>query len=317
MSDGNTDLNQLVIFAKVVETQSFTAAGRALGLPKSTVSRKVAQLEERLGVLLLERTTRKLSLTDVGAAFFERCARISTEIEEAEQAVTRTDRAPRGRLRIAAPAELASGLVADVVREFLLEHREIDIELELTDRVVDLLEEGYDLSIRVGPAPSSSGISRELGPHHRALVASPTYLERRGIPEQLEQLDRHDLLLLGNPRGAPTLELRGRGGQRRTITARPRLVVNCVEVLRDAAVAGLGIGMLPVACCVEELERGTLVSMLHDWTHAEAIHAAYPTSRHLSSKVRSFLDQLAARLDPSASNGKSKTPITSQAHAEL
>lgn len=289
MLDAKTDLNQLVIFAKVVETQSFTAAGRALGLPKSTVSRKVAQLEERLGVVLLERTTRKLSLTDVGAAFHERCARISLEIDEAELAVTRTVLEPRGRLRIAAPAELACGWLAEAVREFLLTHPEIEVELELSDRFVDLLEEGYDLAVRVGPVPDSSVITRELGQLRRIWVASPGYLQRRGIPERLEDLEHHDLLLLGNARRAPVLD---------GVTARPRLLINDATTLRSAVMGGVGIAMLPYFACREELERGTLRSCLPEWTHREAISALYPTSRHLSAKVRVFVDRLVEQLDP-------------------
>ncbi|MFO7565717.1 MAG: LysR family transcriptional regulator [Enhygromyxa sp.] len=314
MADVKADLNQLVIFAKVVETQSFTAAGRELGLPKSTVSRKVAQLEERLGVVLLERTTRKLSLTNVGAAFFERCARISTEITEAEEAVTRVDREPRGLLRISAPAQLAPGLLADVVREFLLAHREIDLELELTERFVDLIEEGYDLSIRVGPVPDSRAIVRELGRLRRVWVASPEYLQRRGTPERPEELEHHDLLALGNPRRDPTLELGGSDGRGRGITVRPRLWVNSVEALRDAIAAGVGIGMLPSTCCVEELERRTLRSLLHEWSRSETISALYPTSRHLSAKVRRFSSDLMKRLEPPA-RLDSPSPITEATQA--
>jgi DNA-binding transcriptional LysR family regulator len=296
MSDGKADLNQLIIFAKVVETRSFTAAGRELGLPKSTVSRKVAQLEERLGAVLLERTTRKLSLTEVGAAFYERCARISLEVDEAEHAV-QGHRDPQGLLRLTAPPEFATACLSELVSEFLLMHPRVDIELELTDRAVDMIEEGVDLAIHVGPLVDAGSAARLLGPIPRYLVASPSYLQRRGIPERPQDLEHHDLVVLGNPRRTPTLELRGREGESVVIGNRPRLVANSVTTLRDAVLAGVGVGMLPAFRCAEELENGALRSFLHDWTHTDApSHAVYPSSRHLSAKVRSFLDYLVARL---------------------
>jgi DNA-binding transcriptional LysR family regulator len=299
MSDVKTDLNQLVIFAKVVETRSFTAAGRSLGLPKSTVSRKVAQLEERLGVQLLQRTTRKLSLTEVGAAFYERCARISTEIDEAEQAVMHMHGDPRGLLRLTAPPEFATAFLSDVISEYLVAYPEVDIQLELTERTVDMLEEGFDLSIRLGRVSDSTLISRELGPIQRYLVGSPKYLERRGVPEHPADLEDHDLVVLGNPRRSQTMELRGLDGELVTIAARPRLVVNSMGMLREAVLAGVGVGLLPAFKCAEDLEQSRLRAVLHDWTRTDAaIHAIYPTSRHLSAKVRIFLDYVAARLDP-------------------
>lgn len=299
MSDLKSDLNQLVIFAKVVETRSFTAAGRALGLPKSTVSRKVAQLEERLGAVLLERTTRKLSLTEVGAAFYERCARISREVDEAELAV-QGRRDPQGLLRLAAAPECASTSLFELVGEYLLAHPNVDIELELTDRNVDLIEEGLDLWIGIGRVVDAGSSARELGALQRSLVASPAYFQRRGVPELPSELEEHHLVVLGSPRCNASLQLRGPDGEQVAITTRPRLIVNSVEMLHEAVLAGVGIGLLPVHRCAEELESGALVGCLHDWTHSDAsLHAVYPTARHLSAKVRSFVEHLASRLQPS------------------
>jgi DNA-binding transcriptional LysR family regulator len=319
MSDVKTDLNQLVIFAKVVETRSFTAAGRSLGLPKSTVSRKVAQLEERLGVQLLQRTTRKLSLTEVGAAFYERCARISTEIEEAEQAVLQQHRHPRGLLRLTAPPEFGTAFLSEVVSSFLVAHAEIDIELELTDRIVDMIEEGFDLSIRFERPPDPTLISREFGPIHRHLVASPAYLQRHGTPTRPEQLEDHALVVLGNPRRNLTMELRGLEGETFMLEGRPRLVVNSMGMLREAVLAGVGVGILPGFKCAADLEQGKLRAFLHDWTQTDAaIHALYPTARHLSTKVRTFLDYLADRLEPApwlASRPSAEPLIRAESHA--
>lgn len=314
MSDIKTDLNQLVIFAKVVETRSFTAAGRSLGLPKSTVSRKVAQLEERLGVQLLQRTTRKLSLTEVGAAFYERCARISTEIDEAEQAVMHMHRDPRGLLRLTAPSEFASAFLSDVITDYLVAYPQVDIELELTERTVDMIEEGFDLSIRVGLLPDPTLIARELGPIHRFLVGSPSYLERRGVPQRPADLENHDLVVLGNPRRNSTMELRADDGESVAISARPRLVVNSMGMLREAVLAGVGLGMLPAFKCAEDLAKARLRSFLHDWTRTDAaIHAMYPTSRHLSAKVRTFLDYVVNRLDPPPWSISTSTSTTDSA----
>ncbi|HLT40813.1 MAG TPA: LysR family transcriptional regulator [Enhygromyxa sp.] len=298
MTDLKADLNQLVIFAKVVETRSFTAAGRALGLPKSTVSRKVAQLEGRLGVVLLERTTRKLSLTPVGAAFYERCARISMEIDEAERAVTCTPEDPRGLLRLAAPSELASGWLAEAIGGLLLTYPELEVELELSDRAVDLIEDGFDLYIGLGSSPDSRSVVRELGSIRRLLVASPGYLQRRGVPTRPEDLEQHDLVAFGRPRRDATFELRDGDGRTVTVAARPRLLVNSVATLRDAVLADVGVGLLPSSCCAEELDGGLLRAVLHEWAQSETVHAIYPTSRHLSTKLRCCLDYLAERLGP-------------------
>src|SRR3954465_7000774 len=150
------DLNDIVVFTKVVETKSFTGAAEQLGLPKSTVSRKLAQLEERLGVRLVQRTTRKLALTDIGQAYYERCARIVSDVAAAEQLVTDMQATPRGRLRVTAPVDLATPYLGPLVPRFPAAHRDINGELEATDRVVDLIEEGYDVAIRFGPLPEST-----------------------------------------------------------------------------------------------------------------------------------------------------------------
>ncbi|NVB40149.1 LysR family transcriptional regulator [Pseudenhygromyxa sp. WMMC2535] len=300
MVDSKSDLNQLVIFAKVVEARSFTAAGRSMGLPKSTVSRKVAQLEERLGERLLERTTRRLSLTEVGAAFYERCARISAEIDEAERAVAEERRVPRGLLRVTAPRGLAAAFLADAVAEYLLTYPEVDLDLELTERPVDLLEEGVDLCICSASSASEPGvISTSLGVVRRFLVASPAYLDARGVPQHPEELERHDLVISTNPRRRARLELVGVDGDRVMIDSRPRMVVNGVYLLHEAVRAGVGVGVLPASWCAADIGSGRLVHFLKQWEPAGAtLFARYPTSRHLSTKLRSFLDFLVERLEP-------------------
>src|SRR5688572_2104363 len=189
------DLNDIVVFTKVVETKSFTGAADALGLPKSTVSRKLAQLEERLGVRLVQRTTRKLALTEIGEAYYERCSRIVADIAAAEQLVTDMQSTPRGRLRVTASVDFSTRFLGEIVAEFLAQHPEINVELEATDRVVDLIEDGFDLAVRFGQMPESTLIARKLCSLHLILCAAPAYLERRGTPKHVEELDEHEHVL--------------------------------------------------------------------------------------------------------------------------
>src|ERR1700753_1828940 len=189
------DLNDIVVFTKVVETKSFTGAAEQLGLPKSTVSRKLAQLEERLGVRLVQRTTRKLALTEIGEAYYERCARIVSDVQSAEQIVTDMQASPRGRVRVSAPVDLSSKYLGAIIAEFMVEHPDISIELDASDRVVDLIEESFDLAVRIGPMPESTLIARKLCVIAQQMAASPSYLAKRGTPKTTEELEDHDRLL--------------------------------------------------------------------------------------------------------------------------
>ena len=172
------DLNDIVVFTKVVETKSFTGAADALGLPKSTVSRKLAQLEERLGVRLVQRTTRKLALTEIGEAYYERCARIVADVVSAEQLVTDMQSTPRGRLRVTSSVDFATRYFGKIIADFLELHSEINVELEATDRVVDMIEDGFDLALRFGQMPESTLIARRMCAVHLIACATPDYLSR-------------------------------------------------------------------------------------------------------------------------------------------
>lgn len=292
------DLNAMTVFAKVAQCQSFTQAARALGLPKSTVSRRIADLERELGARLLQRTTRRLSLTDAGRTFERHCARIVAEVEDAERAVSELHRAPRGLLRVSAPLsfEFLGGLVA----EYLAEHPDVTIDLVCTDRVVDLVDEGFDLAIRAGKLADSSLVARRLGGVRRRLVASPDYLERRGKPRSPAALAEHDCLVFGGgPRtGSFRLE-REPGREPLEVPLRARFVVNDVGVLFEATLAGLGIALLPETRVAEALASGRLAAVLPRWSSPEVpLHAVVPSARHLAPKVKSFLAHLAARLGP-------------------
>jgi DNA-binding transcriptional LysR family regulator len=290
------DLNEVLIFTKVVEAESFTGAARELGLPKSTVSRKVSQLEERLGVRLLQRTTRKLNLTDVGSAYYQRAARIVQEIEEAELAVAQMQSSPRGTLRITVPAEVASAFLGDLIAEYLEANADVSIELTSTPRLVNLVEEGFDLAIRIGQLSDSSLIARKLAPARLHVCASPGYLERHGLPTHPRDLDDHECVLFGDPSFARTWKFRGPQDEL-SVHVDGRLRTDNFPMIRESLMAGHGIGRLPTHLCREEFRTGQLVEVLADWMlSSSGVYAVYPTSRHLSPKVRTFIDFLYERL---------------------
>lgn len=287
------DLNELLVFAKVVQTGSFTAAAAALQMPKSTVSRKVSELESRLGAQLLQRTTRKLHLTEVGRAFFEHCVRVVTEAEQAEQAVTHMNSTPRGLLRVTTP--ISFSVLGPQVAEFLARYPEVRIEMVCTDRVVDLVAEGYDVAVRAGRLTDSTLIARRLGSLARVAVASPAYVAARGAPKRPMDLERHDCLVFGAERRGNVWSFQS-GSRSVTLTVRARMVVNDFDMLRAAALAGAGVAMLSEQICVDDLATGRLRRLLPEWTSPGAsMHLVYPRSRHLSPKVRAFVDFLLER----------------------
>jgi DNA-binding transcriptional LysR family regulator len=291
------DLSEIGVFVQVVQAGSFSQAARNLGLPKSTVSRKVAQLEERLGARLLQRTTRKLSLTEVGAMYHERCSRILPELEAAEREVHDLQDVPRGLLRLSAP--LRFPLLGDLVAEYLALYPDVRAEVVCTDRVVDLIDEGFDLAIRAGALADGSLIARRLMdsiPHF--VVAAPAYVERRGKPRTPDDLARHDCLLFGGQRERATWRFQ-RGGRVTEVAVTGRAAINDFEMLCKGAVAGLGIGLMPAPQCCPELRAGRLVRVLEEWQVADfPLSIVYPSTRHLSPKVRAFIDLARARLTP-------------------
>lgn len=284
------DLNEIAIFARVVQAQSFTAAGRALGLPKSTVSRKISELEERLGTRLLQRTTRTLSLTDAGRAYHQYASRIVTEVEEADRAVSSLQGAPRGLLRVTSP--LAFDLLGPIVSSYLVRYPQVQVQLVCTDRVVDIVDEGFDLAIRAGRLADSSLIARPLGAGHHVVVASPALLDTHGTPRRPQDLERFPALVFGAGADRGRWKL-VRKDEEVTVTVRPRLVANDHGVLLDAALAGLGVGLLPVVRCERAVRERRLKVVLSAWCSPEVpIQAVYPSTRLVSPKVKTFLDHL-------------------------
>lgn len=287
------DLNEVLVFTQVVRAGSFTAAAKALGMQKSSVSRKVSDLEERLGVRLLQRTTRTLGLTEEGQLYYEQCVRGLAELEEAELRLTGSRSTPRGVLRVTAP--LSFGFLGGPVADYLEKNPEVQLELSCTDRVVDLVEEGYDVAIRAGKLADSSLIARRVGGLPRILVASPRYLKKRGTPKTPEELARHSCIAFG-PRLKTVWSL-GTGEEETEVSINARLAVNDFELIREAAVAGLGIALMAAPFCDDALETRELQRVLPAWSSpVMPVQAVYPTSRHLSSKVKRFVEVLQAKM---------------------
>ncbi len=290
----SSDLNEILVFANVVKAGSFVGAARALDMPKSTVSRKVSELEARLGARLLQRTTRRLGLTDVGHTFYEHARRVLAAVDEAERSVSRLQGVPRGLLRVTLP--LNFGWFASVHTAFLQRWPEVQIDLLCTDRVVDLVQEGFDVAIRVGQLADSTLVARSLGKLESYVVASPSFLERHGAPSEPAELEHTDCVVFGPDGNRWTLT---RGSDTTTVAARSRLMVNDFDFLETAARAGIGITLLPAFRCVEHLRAGRLRRVLPEWcTPSAPLHAVVPTTRHLSPATRAFLDHLQQHMTP-------------------
>lgn len=290
------DWNELAIFVKVVQEGSFIQASRSLGVPRSTVSRKVASLEDRLGVRLLQRTTRSVRPTDEGRAYFERCAPLVREAEEAARAVGDRQDRPNGRLRITAPNVVAHHFMGPIVARYLREWPEVRIELLLTDRIVNLVEEGYDLAIRAGTLGDSNLIARRLGETRVELVASPAYLAEHGTPRNVSDLAEHACVIVGEGVSAGQWRF-DIDGETVAVPVSGPLLVNALELARRAALEGIGIARLPAFLIGKDLARGHLVKLLdEDKPATGGIYAVYPSRRHLSANVRTFVELLQEEL---------------------
>jgi DNA-binding transcriptional LysR family regulator len=304
------DLNDVLVFTRVADLGSFTAAAQRLSLPKSSVSARVARLEARLGARLLERSTRKVRLTAVGARYHEHARRVILELEQAAAAVERFRSAPSGTLRISAALVMGQVLLRPVVTEFMRLHPAVQVVVELSNRRVDLLEEGFDVAVRAGTLPDSALVARRLGQAGARLFASPAYLKRRGVPRRPADLPDHDLL-----EGSPTLSNAGwtlrhdRGDAVEQVAARFRLVANDAVVLQAAALEGLGIASLPTFTIQDDLAAGRLKTVLPDWsTRHLDIHAVFPSHKSLSPALRAFVDLAALHLEARLGSGSISRP---------
>ncbi|WP_321959175.1 LysR family transcriptional regulator [Burkholderia cenocepacia] len=291
---GTTDFNQFLIFVWVIQAGSLSEAARRLNLPKSTVSRKISELEERIGERLIQRTTRKLSLTEAGRILFERVGPAMSDIEEAESAVAGMRGTPRGLLRVAAP--MSSSTLGPIVAEYLVRYPDVAVEMVCSDRRVDLVEERFDVAIRAGALVDSTLVARNLGKAKSMLVVAPEYSQRHGIPKTPAELANHACVAFSGG-AAPHVWALESKGKRVEVRITPRLIVNDMEIARDAALAGVGIACLPDLFCADDVRAKRLLHLLVDWSFAEIpVHALYPTRRHLSPKVVAFVDLLAQRI---------------------
>ncbi len=291
-------LDAMAIFARVVETESFSAAARELGIAKSSVSKQINRLEDELAVRLLNRTTRRLSLTEAGAAFYQGCQRVVAEAAAAESAVTHLAAAPRGRLSVSAPMSFGVRHLSPVLPVLLGRCPELTIDLALNDRLVDLVEEGFDVGIRIAHLKESSLIARRLAPSRQVLCASPEYLAAHGRPQSVEDLKNHDCLLYSYQASGEVWRFSGPSGSdcpgRHKLRVHGRLRANSGGSLLASALAGFGIARLPSFICGDALRAGRLVRLLPEWSDPQepVINAIYPASRNLSPKVRVFIDFL-------------------------
>lgn len=293
-------LSDIAVFVHVVQCGSFTAAADKLGLSKSVVSKYVTRLEDRLGARLLNRTTRRLSLTEVGQAFFERSRRALGEIEEAEAEVSRLQGEPRGELRLASPMSFGILHVAPLLPAFQERYPELAVDMALDDRRVNLVEEGYDLAIRIGDLPDSSLVARRLGPCRHVVCGSPEHFARRGVPRSPEELAGHPALTFRYQDTPEEWRFVAPDGGYRQVSIDARLKMNNSLALRAALLNGAGVGLTPTFVVGADIRAGKLQAVLADFKAMEvSIYAVYPQRKHLSPKVRAFVDFLAERIkDP-------------------
>lgn len=289
-------LTDLHTFVAVVEAGSFSAAADRMNVAKSAVSRRIGNLEGRLGVQLLARTTRRLSLTESGRGFYERCVRLLADLEEAESAVMQAHGELRGRLRVALPVSFGLLHLCEPIAEFTRRHPNVEFDLDFNDRRVDLLEEGVDVALRIGQLPDSSLIARPLFTAATVVCASTDYLSRYGTPRTPADLAQHTALVYSNLPDPGRWVYRDAKGNKSEVRVPVGMTANSGDFLCTAAAAGLGIALQPTFIAYGAIQRGELVPVLgrYQWPRTPA-YAVYPPTRHLSYRLRAFIDFLVER----------------------
>jgi DNA-binding transcriptional LysR family regulator len=309
-NDTLDQLGGMAVFVQVVDTGSFTAAGRRLGLDKSAVSKQVSRLEAQLGQKLLHRTTRALSLTEAGQLLYDRAAQSLEALAEARQALGQLAITPSGTLRLTTSVAFGRLCIAPLIPEFLARHPQLKLRCSLLDRTVDLAEEGYDMAIRISPRLADNLVARPLGEVTYRLCASPDYLARHPAVQTPADLTAHNCLYYGNndfsnkwtfqQRTSQRLALGQQDAQRETVQVGSNFVINSSEVIRDAVLRGMGIGLLPLYAVEEALSQGRLCALLPEWEaegpFGTTAYAVWLPNRHLPLKVRLFVDYLVEKL---------------------
>jgi len=294
------DLNDLYYFVRVVESGGFAPAGRALGMPKSKLSRRIGLLEERLGVRLIQRSTRHFSVTEVGQTYYLHCKAMLVEAEAADEAIETVRSEPRGVVRMSCPTALLDMRVGAMIADYMAQNPRVEIHLDATNRRVDVIGERLDLAIRVRPPPleDSDLVLRVFAERSQCLLASRALIEKYGMPTAPPDLASFPSLDLGLPQNQHVWNLLGPDGARAEIVHHPRLVTRGMSTLRAAVLAGVGIAQLPLMFVRDLEEQGKLVRVVPQWTpRREIVHAVFPSRRGLLPSLRSLLDFLAARFD--------------------
>jgi DNA-binding transcriptional LysR family regulator len=291
----NTDLNEIAVFVKVAQAGSFTLAAKQLNMPKSTVSARVSSLEKRLGTTFIQRTTRRLSLTQAGRGYFERCLQALGEIEGAENEIANSKGEPQGILKITAPATLGSCLLPSIVTAYVKAYPKVSVDLILSDRTVDLVSEGVDLAIRGGELGDSSLVRKKLGISCFAPFASASYLKKSGTPAHPKDLREHQCLQFP-PLGRDQWELT-REKTKVAVSLSGRIVVDDLNTIKELALSGNGIALLPTFLCDQESRNGKLVRILPEWVSLpRPVSFVYPSQRFVSNRVQAFIAMATAPL---------------------
>ncbi|OHX18713.1 LysR family transcriptional regulator [Chromobacterium sphagni] len=292
------DLNDIALFVQVARHGSFAEAGRRLGLPPNTVSRRIQQLEQRLGVRLMQRSTRKLALTSAGQAFHQRCAGAVDGLLEAGQELLGGNPQPSGQVRVAATADFFDFFPMEWVAEFLAAHPQVQVDFVLSDAQVDLIAERIDIAFRGGTLADSGYVGRQLpGAGSGGLVASPAYLAARGAPLTLQDLARHDCVIPTRPGGRAGWRLTGPDGREEEVLVAGRFSGNTAQALRRATLAGLGVALLPPALIRLDLEAGKLAPVLPQYQRSgQGLNLLYPSRKHLPLAVSAFIELVMAKL---------------------
>ena len=294
------DLNDLYYYVQAVDYGGFSPASRALNIPKSKLSRRIALLEEKLGVRLIQRSTRHFSVTEIGQTYYEHCKAMLVEAEAAQDAINATRAEPRGVVRMTCPVALLHAHIDTMLADFMVNHPQVTVHLEATNRVVDPIEEAIDLVIRVRPSPleDSNLVMRVLADRGQCLVANPALFLFHNVPREPTDLTQWLSLGLGPFQQKHAWILFGKDGKQVTLHHTPRLVTSDMIALRNAALAGVGIVQLPTMMVREELIQGNLIRLIPEWVpRREIIHAVFPSRRGLLPSVRSLIDYLVQRFE--------------------
>lgn len=294
------DLNDLYFYVQIVDNQGLSPAGRALGIPKSTLSRRLAALEERLGVRLVHRSTRRFTVTEIGQTYYEHCKAMLIEAEAAQTAIEMTRAEPRGIVRISCPVALLQVHVGSMLADFMVAYPRVTVQLDATNRRVDPVGEAIDIAIRVRPPPlqDSDLVMRILSDRSQCLIASPALIEQHGLPTALTDLADWPSLGLGQPQQSYTWTLFGPEAAYAVLHHTPRFITTDMIALRSAAMAGVGIVQLPTLMVCDQLSIGSLVKLLPYWApRREIIHAVFSSRRGLMPSVRALIDYLAQRFE--------------------